>query len=76
MLKSPVIMNSCGVVAAEDITVLNSSRKTLMGVFVLFQFNSYFQGQRGQNATFQLNASARLSRKRNYRSDGVSNQEV
>ena len=31
MLKSPVIMNSCEIVAAEDRKVWNSSRKTLMG---------------------------------------------
>ena len=30
MLKSIVIMNSCGLVAAEDRKVWNSSRKTLM----------------------------------------------
>ena len=30
-VASPVIMNSCGVVAAEDRKVWNSSRKTLMG---------------------------------------------
>ena len=32
MLKSPVIMNSCGVVVAVNRKVWNSSRKTLMGV--------------------------------------------
>ena len=31
ILKSPIIMNSCAVVAAEDRKVSNSSRKTLMG---------------------------------------------
>ena len=30
MLKSPIIMNSCGVVSAEDRKVWNSSRKILM----------------------------------------------
>ena len=31
MLKSPVIINSCGVMAAEDRKVWNLSIKTLMG---------------------------------------------
>ena len=31
MLKSPAVMNSCGVVAAEARKVWDSSRKTLVG---------------------------------------------